>query len=60
VVKWLLRAVPMADATAAAAAALDARRAHEVLAIVRQTAARHVDIRLLEPEGDVARPLVHR
>jgi phosphotransferase system enzyme I (PtsI) len=60
VVKWLLRAVPMADATAAAAAALDTRRAHEVLAIVRETAARHVDIRLLEPEGDVARPLVHR
>ena len=27
---------------------------------IREAAARHVDVRLLEPEGDVARPLVRR
>lgn len=60
VVKWLLRAVPLADAVSAAEAALQARHARDVPAILREAAARHVDIRLLEPEGDVARPLVHR
>ncbi len=60
VVKWLLRAVPLADAESAAEAALEARHARDVPAILREVAARHLDIRLLEPEGDVARPLVHR
>jgi signal transduction protein with GAF and PtsI domain len=57
-VKWLLRAVPAAEAAAAAAAALDARHARDVTGFFYETAARHVDIRLLEPEGDIARPLV--
>jgi phosphotransferase system enzyme I (PtsI) len=60
IVKWLLRAVPLAEARAAAEAALAARHADDVRVILRETAARHVDIRLLEPEGDIARPLVHR
>ena len=60
IVKWLLRAVPLAEARAAAEAALAARHADDVRVILRETAARHVDIRLLEPEGDIARPLVRR
>jgi phosphoenolpyruvate-protein kinase (PTS system EI component) len=59
-VKWLLRAVPLAAAAAAAEAALDARHARDVMQLLRDAAARHMDVRLLEPEGDVARPLVHR
>ncbi len=59
-VKWLLRAVPLAKAAAAAGEALEARRASDVSVILREAAAQHVDIRLLEPEGDVARPLVRR
>jgi hypothetical protein len=57
-VKWLLRAVPAAEAAATAEAALDARHARDVTGLVYETAARHVDMRLLEPEGDIARPLV--
>jgi phosphotransferase system enzyme I (PtsI) len=59
-VKWLLRAVPHSEAIAATEAALAARHARDVSLILREAAARHVDIRLLEPEGDVARPLVRR
>lgn len=59
-VKWLLRAVPEAAAAGAAAAALEARRTGEVATIMRDLAAQHVDLRHLEPEDAVARPLVDR
>ena len=59
-VKWLLRSVPMAEAERAAAEALEARRAMDVVRALRATAARHVDVRLLDAEGAVARPLVPR
>ncbi len=59
-VKWLLRSVPMDEAERAAAGALEARRASDVVAVLRETAARHVDVRLLDAEGAVARPLVPR
>jgi phosphotransferase system enzyme I (PtsI) len=59
-VKWILRAVPLSATVAATEAALQARHARDVTRILRDAAARHLDVRLLEPEGDVARPLVHR
>jgi phosphotransferase system enzyme I (PtsI) len=59
-VKWLVRAVPISAMTAASEAALDARHARDVSRILRDAAAKYVDVRLLEPDGDVARPLVHR
>lgn len=54
-VKWFVRSVPVADARRAADAALEARRADEVLAAVREVASQHVDLRLLDPEAGVAR-----
>ena len=59
-VKWLLRSVPMDEAERAAAGALEARKAPDVVQVLRETAARHVDVRLLDAEGAVARPLVPR
>jgi hypothetical protein len=52
--------VPLSATVAATEAALQARHARDVTRILRDAAARHLDVRLLEPEGDVARPLVHR
>ena len=54
-IKWLIRSVPEADARQAAEAALEARHAADVLAVMREMAGRHVDLRLLEPDGAVAR-----
>jgi phosphotransferase system enzyme I (PtsI) len=59
-VKWLVRAVPAAEAATAAAAALEARHPGAVLDVVRELASRHADLRLLDPEGHVARPLMGR
>src|SRR5690606_12350401 len=59
-IKWLVRAVPAAEAERAAAEALDARFASGVLEPLRDVAGRHADLRLLDPEGSVARPLVDR
>jgi phosphotransferase system enzyme I (PtsI) len=59
-IKWVLRAVPAAEARDAAAAALDARGAADVVALLRDMAGRYVDLRLLGPDGGVARPLPAR
>ncbi|HEX6645391.1 MAG TPA: phosphoenolpyruvate--protein phosphotransferase [Gemmatimonadales bacterium] len=59
-VKWLVRAVPAAEAAAAAATALEARHPDAVLDAMRELASRHADLRLLDPEGHVARPLMGR
>jgi phosphotransferase system enzyme I (PtsI) len=55
-VKWLVRSVSAAEAREAAEAALAARSAADVLAAVREVAKGHIDLRLLEAEGSVARP----
>jgi phosphoenolpyruvate-protein kinase (PTS system EI component) len=55
-VKWLVRSVSEAEARAAADAALAARSAADVRASVREVARAHIDLRLLESEGSVARP----
>ena len=55
-VKWLVRSVSAAEARQAAEAALAARSAADVLAAVREVAKGHIDLRLLEAEGSVARP----
>ena len=55
-VKWLVRSVSEAEARAAADAALAARNAADVRASVREVARAHLDLRLLESEGSVARP----
>lgn len=59
-VKWLLRAVPVADAAAGARLALESRDAAGVLRAMREVAGRHADLRLLDPEASVARPRVDR
>ncbi len=59
-VKWLVRAVPAAEAATAAAAALAANHPADVLGAMRELARRHADLRLLDPEGNVARPLMGR
>jgi phosphotransferase system enzyme I (PtsI) len=59
-VKWLVRAVPAAEAAEAAATALAAQHPAGVLDVMRELAGRHADLRLLDPEGNVARPLMGR
>jgi phosphotransferase system enzyme I (PtsP) len=59
-VKWLVRAVPAAEAGDAATAALAAQHPAGVLDVMRELAGRHADLRLLDPEGNVARPLMGR
>ncbi len=55
-VKWLVRSISAVEAREAAEAALAARNAADVLAAVREVAKGHIDLRLLEAEGSVARP----
>jgi phosphotransferase system enzyme I (PtsI) len=55
-VKWLVRSISEPEARSAADAALAARNADTVLAAVREVAGKHVDLRLLESDGAVARP----
>ena len=50
-IKWVLRSVPDAEARDAAQAALAARGADEVLAVLRETVGRHLDLRLLDPQS---------
>ena len=59
-VKWLVRAVPALEAAAAAETALAAQHPAGVLDVMRELAGRHADLRLLDPEGNVARPLMGR
>ncbi len=59
-VKWLVRAVPAGEAATAAAAALAANHPADVLGAIRELVGRHADLRLLDPEGNVARPLMGR
>ena len=59
-IKWVLRAVPAVEARGAAVDALDARGADDVLAILRETAGRFLDLRLLGADVGVARPLPAR
>jgi hypothetical protein len=55
-----VRAVPAAEAGDAATAALAAQHPAGVLDVMRELAGRHADLRLLDPEGNVARPLMGR
>ncbi len=48
-IRWLLRNVPLAVATSAAEAALDADTAEDVSGILREHVRHHVDLRLLDP-----------
>ena len=48
-VKWTVRRVPFEAAKRAAAAALEARTADEVLAAVKETCGSYVDLRLFDP-----------
>ena len=50
-IKWVVRAVPEETARRAAEAALEARNAEEVAAILRTAAAEHLDLRLLDPRS---------
>jgi len=59
-VKWLVRAVPAPEAADAAETALAAQHPAGVLDVMRELAGRHADLRLLDPEGNVARPLMGR
>ncbi|HEU4829893.1 MAG TPA: phosphoenolpyruvate--protein phosphotransferase [Gemmatimonadales bacterium] len=59
-IKWLVRAVPVSEAAAAASDALGAPHPAGVLDVMRELAGRHADLRLLDPEGNVARPLMGR
>lgn len=59
-IKWLIRSIPEAAARVAADAALQARTAADVLAAAREAAGRSIDLRLIDPDGAVARPLVDR
>jgi len=59
-IKWVLRAVPAVEARGAAVDALDARGADDVLAILRETAGRFLDLRLFGADVGVARPLPAR
>ena len=57
-IKWLIRSMPDSAARAAADEARRAPTPAAVLDALRATAGQHVDLRLLDPEGAVARPLV--
>jgi phosphotransferase system enzyme I (PtsI) len=50
-VKWLCRRLPWSACRAAAERALEAETADQVLQVLREAAAPHVDLRVVDPEG---------
>ncbi len=55
-VKWVVRSVPLAAAETAAAEALRADRADQVIRTLRQTVGTYLDLRLLDPAAALPRP----
>lgn len=54
-VKWVIRHLPMRDAAAAAERAYEATETAAVVALLRETLGRHLDLRLVDPAGALPR-----